>query len=205
MAMLYRRLGRTESGLRVELRRRAVFVEARGAFIATVHAAIDAGINLIDTAGLYDDGESERALGEALHGHSTTRWWRRKTRPYAGWGPADGYTGTPEVLVASARQAARLRRDRLDIFLGHGMRTQESCSRFMCDGCYEAMVRLREQGKVRFIGISELSEGDGAHEVLQQAIPTGAFDVVMLTLNMLLQTAGNPRRRCVNSTISARW
>ena len=52
-----------------------------------------------------------------------------------------------------------------------------------------AMVRQRDQGKVRFIGISELSEADGTHEVLQRAIPTGAFDVVMLTLNFLLQTA----------------
>ena len=61
----------------------------------------------------------------------------------------------------------------------------------MSDGCYEAMVKLREQGKVRFIGISELSEGDGTHQVLQRAVPTGAFDVVMLTLNFLLQTAAD--------------
>jgi len=69
------------------------------------------------------------------------------------------------------------------------MRSVETLERFMNDGCYEAMVRLREQGKVRFIGISELSEADGTHEVLQRAVPTGAFDVVMLTLNFLLQTA----------------
>jgi aryl-alcohol dehydrogenase-like predicted oxidoreductase len=59
----------------------------------------------------------------------------------------------------------------------------------MSDGCYDAMVKLREQGKVRFVGISELSEGDGTHQVLQRAVPTGAFYVVMLTLNFLLQTA----------------
>jgi len=59
----------------------------------------------------------------------------------------------------------------------------------MNDGCYEAMLRLREQGKVRYIGISELSEGDGTHQVLQKAVPSGAFDVVMLTVNIFLQTA----------------
>ena len=42
---------------------------------------------------------------------------------------------------------------------------------------------------MRFIGISELSEADGAHAVLQQAIPTGLIDVVMLTINLFLQTA----------------
>ena len=59
----------------------------------------------------------------------------------------------------------------------------------MNDGCYEAMAALKAAGKARFIGISELSEGDGAHEVLKKAVPTGAFDVVMLTINFLLQTA----------------
>jgi aryl-alcohol dehydrogenase-like predicted oxidoreductase len=59
----------------------------------------------------------------------------------------------------------------------------------MQDGCYEAMVKLRGQGKVRYLGISELSEGDGTHEVLQRAVPSNAFDVVMLTINILLQTA----------------
>jgi len=62
-------------------------------------------------------------------------------------------------------------------------------NRFMNDGCYEAMVKLRDQGKVRYLGMSELSEGDGTHQVLQRAVPTGAFDVVMLTINLLLQTA----------------
>ena len=42
---------------------------------------------------------------------------------------------------------------------------------------------------MRFIGISELSEGDGTHEVLKRGVATGAFDVVMLTLNFVLQTA----------------
>jgi aryl-alcohol dehydrogenase-like predicted oxidoreductase len=40
----------------------------RAGFIATVRGAIDAGINFIDTAPTYDDGDSERALGEALRG-----------------------------------------------------------------------------------------------------------------------------------------
>ena len=51
-------------------------------------------------------------------------------------------------------------------------------------------LRRAERGLiVRFLGISELSEGDGTHEVLQQAVPTGVFDVVMVTINFLLQTA----------------
>ena len=93
-------------------------------------------------------------------------------------------------MVASAEDSLhRLGRDHLDVFLGHGVRSLATLERFMNDGCYAAMQKLKEQGKVRFIGISELSEGDGTHEILKQAVPSGAFDVVMLTINILLQTA----------------
>ena len=188
--MLYRRLGRT--GLNVS---ELSFGAARGAsedperFITTVRAAVDAGVNFVDTAAGYDDGQSEAVLGEALHGRDEVIV-ETKYRPYDDWGPDANYTGTPEELIASAEQSLRrLKRERLDILLGHGIRTVDSFGRFMQHGCYEAMLRLREQGKVRFIGISELSEGDGAHTILRRAVPTGAFDVVMLTVNFLLQTA----------------
>ncbi len=184
--MLYRRLGRTE--LQVS---ELGFGAARGyeqdGFPALVKSILDAGINFIDTATGY--GDSELALGRALAGHDDILI-ETKYCPYDSYRPEATYVGTPEALVASAEESLRrLRRDHLDILLGHGMRSVETLERFMNDGCYEAMVRLREQGKVRFIGISELSEADGTHEVLQRAVPTGAFDVVMLTLNFLLQTA----------------
>lgn len=185
--MLYRRLGRTN--LQVS---ELAYGAARGydnmeAFAATLHACLDAGLNYIDTAGGY--GDSELALGEVLQGRQDVVL-ETKYCPYESYRVGATYVGTPEALVASAEESLRrLRRDYLDILLAHGLRTLESFDRFMSDGCYEAMVRLRDQGKVRFIGMSELSEGDGTHEVLKRAVPTEAFDVVMLTLNFLLQTA----------------
>ncbi|MDX9980535.1 MAG: aldo/keto reductase [Lentisphaeria bacterium] len=188
--MRYRRLGRT--GLEVS---ELSYGAARGArtdsaaFVEVVHACIDAGLNFIDTAGGYDGGFSETVLGEALVGHDDIIV-ETKYCPYENYSPQAAYVGTPAQLIASAEESLRrLRRDRLDVFLGHGIRTLETLDRFMQDGCYEAMVKLREQGKVRFIGISELSEADGTHRILQRAVPTGAFDVVMLTINFLLQTA----------------
>lgn len=188
--MRYRRLGRTE--LQVS---ELSFGAARGAsrdpeqFIATVHAVIDTGINFIDTATGYDDGESERVLGQALRGHDDVLV-ETKYCPYDSYAPEANYVGTPAALVASVEESLRrLRRDHLDILLGHGIRGVATLDRFLTDGCFEAMVGLRDQGKVRFIGISELSEGDGTHEVLKRAVPTGLLDVVMLTINILLQTA----------------
>jgi aryl-alcohol dehydrogenase-like predicted oxidoreductase len=188
--MLYRQLGRTNlkvSELSFGAARGAVKDRAR--FKKAVQAAIGAGVNFIDTAAGYEDGVSEEALGEALQGRDDILV-ETKYRPYDGWGPGAAYTGSPAALIASAEGSLRrLQRSHLDIFLGHGLRTLETFDRFMNDGCLDAMIKLRDRGAVRFIGISELSEGDGTHEVLKRAVPTGVFDVVMLTLNFLLQTA----------------
>ena len=188
--MLYRRLGKTN--LEVS---ELSYGAARGAtedprqFGATVRAALDAGINLIDTASGYDNGASERVLGQVLEGRHEVLV-ETKYCPYESYLPEAAYNGSPPALVTSVEESLRrLRRDRLDILLGHGIRSLKTLDRFMSDGCYEAMVKLRQQGKVRFIGISELSEGDGTHQVLRQAVPAGAFEVVMLTVNFLLQTA----------------
>lgn len=188
--MRYRRLGRTNEQVS-ELS----YGAARGAstdpakFIATVHAAIDSGVNLIDTAAGYDGGHSERVLGDALKGRDKVLV-ETKYCPYDSYLPEAIFNGTPEALIASTEESLRrLKRDRIDILLGHGIRTLESLDHFMKRGCFDAMLRLRDQGKVRYVGISELSEGDGTHEVLQRSIPWGKFDVVMLTVNFLLQTA----------------
>jgi aryl-alcohol dehydrogenase-like predicted oxidoreductase len=169
--MLYRRLGRTN--LQVS---ELAFGAARGAvddrrqFIATTIAAIEAGVNFVDTAAGYEDGACEAALGEALCGHDDVVV-ETKYRPYDGWAPAAAYTGSPEALTDSVEGSLRrLRRERIDILLGHGLRTPETLDRFMTDGCLDAMVKLRDSGKVRFLGISELSEGDGTHEILKRAV-----------------------------------
>ena len=190
MHMRYRRLGRTALEVSELSLGAARGPKAdRDGFIGAVHAAIDAGVNFIDTAESYEDGESESALGEALEGHDDIIV-ETKYRPYDSHMPDALFTGTADALVASAHASMkRLKRDQLDILLGHGIRTLESYERFMNDGCYNAMVKMKDKGEVHFIGISELSEGDGTHEILQKAVPTGAFDVVMLTVNFLLQTA----------------
>jgi aryl-alcohol dehydrogenase-like predicted oxidoreductase len=188
--MNYRMLGGT--GLKVS---ELSWGAARGAkedpegFVATLNAAMEAGVNFIDTAEKYGEGECERLLGKALKGRSDI-YIETKYLPYDSFAPEAKYTGSAQGMRAAVEGSlGRLQRDYLDVLLGHGMRAMESYDRFMEDGCYEEMVKLKRQGKVRFIGISELSEADGTHEVLKKAVPTGKFDVVMLTVNMLLQTA----------------
>jgi aryl-alcohol dehydrogenase-like predicted oxidoreductase len=168
---------------------------ARGAvkepdrFVASVLAAVEAGINFIDTAPGYEGGESEKLLGKTLKGNDQVLI-ETKYNPYEGFSPHASYIGSPQKLIQSVEESLRrLQREHIDVLLGHGLRSLETFDQFMSYGCYDAMVNLTKQGKVRYIGISELSEADGNHRILQKAVPTGAFDVVMVTINILLQTA----------------
>lgn len=188
--MRYRPLGKT--GLSVS---ELSFGAARGAietpdaFLATINAAMGAGINYIDTAHKYGQGECERLLGQALKGHDDVIV-QTKYLPYESFAPEAAYTGNPSQLIEAAEQSCkRLGRDHIDVYLGHGIRSLESCDRFMNDGCLDAMLKLKAQGKVRHIGISELSEADGTHQVLRKVLAANVFDVVMLTVNIFLQTA----------------
>lgn len=182
-----RTLGRT--GLRVsELSYGAARTEPPEQFLATVDACLDAGINLIDTASGY--GNSEELLGKHLAGRWDGLVLSTKICPYASYHPRDPWILTPgEVLPLLERSLRRLGRDHVEILLAHGLRNPNDVDRWLHGGYFAALERAREQGKVRFLGMSELSEADGAHHAIRHAVPTGAFDVVMLTLNFMLQTA----------------
>jgi aryl-alcohol dehydrogenase-like predicted oxidoreductase len=182
-----RTLGRT--GLSVsEIAYGAARTEPHDAFFATLDACLDAGINTIDTASGY--GDSEELLGRHLEGRWEGLILSTKICPYATFNPRDPWTMTPaEVLPALEQSLRRLRRDSVEIVFAHGLRNRSDVDRWLRGGYFEALEKARDQGKVRFLGMSELSEADGAHTALRHAVPTGAFDVVMLTLNFMLQTA----------------
>jgi aryl-alcohol dehydrogenase-like predicted oxidoreductase len=185
--MRSRPLGRT--GLSVsELSLGAARTKPQEAFFATLDACLNAGINYIDTAAGY--GDSEELLGQHLAGRWEGLTLSTKLCPYATYNPKDPWVMRPEdVLPGLERSLRRLGRDDVEIVLAHGLRNPNDVDRWLHGGYYEALDKARRDGKVRFLGMSELSEADGSHTALRHAVPTGAFDVVMLTLNFMLQTA----------------
>lgn len=185
--MRTRPLGRT--GLSVsELSFGAARPKPPEAFFSTLDACLDTGINAIDTASGY--GDSEELLGQHLAGRWEGLTLSTKLCPYATYHPKDPWVMRPEeVLPGLERSLRRLRRDHVEILLAHGLRSPNDVDRWLHGGYYDALDKARRDGKVRFLGMSELSEADGAHTALLHAVPAGAFDVVMLTLNFMLQTA----------------
>ena len=121
--------------------------------IAAIHAALDAGLNWIDTAAVYGLGHSEEIVGKAVHGMSNKpfiftkceRRWNENGEIY------------PSLKAASIRQECenslrRLRVDRIDLYQIHWPEPDAEIE----EGWTE-MARLREEGKVRWIGVSNFN------------------------------------------------
>jgi len=120
--------------------------------IATIHAALNQGINLIDTAPVYGFGASEEIVGAALDGVRAQTVIATKTG--LEWRDGKIYrNATGERILREVDESLRrLRTDYIDIYQVHWpdplVPVEETA---------EAMRSLYEQGKIRAIGVSNFS------------------------------------------------
>ena len=186
--MDYRTLGRT--GLRVSVMGLGTggpsnFGQSTGVPEAearrVVARALELGINFFDTSAAYR--ESEAILGRALVGVPRDDYiLATKFHPHA-----DGELIPEAAMVASVeRSLERLKVDTVDIMQFHGVSSEHY--RDTVDRLMPGLVRLIEQGKVRFTGISESYARDPRHEMLPAALEDDHFDTVMVGYNMVSPT-----------------
>lgn len=144
--------------------------------IRTIHAALDAGITLVDTAPGYGDGNSESIFGEALQGRRNQVALATKV----------GYRGSAADVTASVEASLRrLRTGVIDVIQFHGgMYTEAEVRHILHEGLLDALFALREQGKVRFIGFT-VEEPWTAKPL----IASGLFDVMQVRYNLIYQSA----------------
>jgi len=123
--------------------------------IATIHHAIDRGITFFDTADVYGMGKNEELVGRAIAG------WRHEVilaTKFANLRAADGsfigVNGRPEyVQQACEASLRRLRIATIDLYYQHRVDPKVPIEETV-----GAMARLVEQGKVRYLGLSEAGE-----------------------------------------------
>ncbi|MBF0278594.1 MAG: aldo/keto reductase [SAR324 cluster bacterium] len=119
--------------------------------IATIQHALDIGVNSINTADMYGMGHNEELIGRAIHGRRhdvllTTKFGNKRTPE--GKPTVDG---RPEyVIEACEASLKRLKTDYIDLYCQHRVD-----STVPIEETVGAMVKLLEQGKVRYIGLSE--------------------------------------------------
>ncbi len=151
--MNYRRLGR--SGLKISSLALGTLnfgnPTSKEEAFKMIDRAIDAGINLIDSADVYSDGESERILGEALErdGKRKKVFITSKVFMRTGPGPNDAGNSKHHIIESCEKSLKRLKTDYIDIYFLH--RTDFDIPQ---EESLAALDLLVKQGKVRYIGSS---------------------------------------------------
>jgi len=120
--------------------------------IATIHHAIERGVNFLDTADMYGVGRNEELVGKAIRDRRDRVFLATKFGNVRG--PAGeflGVKGDPDY-VRSACEASlkRLGVEIIDLYYQHRVDPNVPI-----EDTVGAMVRLKEEGKVRFLGLSE--------------------------------------------------
>lgn len=137
-----------------------------------LNSALDAGLNVIDTAECYVD--SEGAIGRAVSHRRKDFWLLTKV----GHWPDNGWT-RDGIARSVERSLERLRTDHLDLVQLH------SCPRDMLERgeVIEALEEARKAGKTRYIGYS------GDRDAALYAVECGRFDTLQTSISIVDQEA----------------
>ena len=141
--------------------------------IDIINRAIDLGINYIDTSAYYgtsERGTSERYIGEVMETRRDEVFLATKTF-------ARTYDGAMSDLEKSLNN---LKTDKIDLWQIHSISATENVDKIFSDtGCLKAFEEARDQGIVRFLGIT----GHHSPTPVKELIDRYPFDTVLLALN----------------------
>ena len=145
--------------------------------------ALDAGVNLIDTAEAYG---TEAVIGSVLQQTPGLRPQLILSTKLSY--QANGQIKTPAEIESSlAASLKRLHTDAVDIYHVHGITIEDYDA--VLERTLPVLQRLREQGKLRFIGITEYFGSDTDHQALRRAVQDDCWDVMMVGFNLLNPSA----------------
>jgi len=158
--------------------------------VGAVRRAVELGVNFIDTAPVYGHGRSEEMVGRALEGLRDQVVVATKCGLV--WPPREGrnhFVGPdgvpifhnlePDSIIAECEASLRrLKTDVIDVYQCHWPDPGTSL-----DDTMPALLKLREQGKIRAIGLSNFSV-----ERIQQCLANGRIDSDQPQYNMLDRT-----------------
>lgn len=153
--------------------------------IAAIQASIDAGITLIDTAPAYGQGLAEELVGRAIKGRRdkvvlATKcglvWHTTKGNHFFDYDgkPVHRYLGRDAIFYEVEQSLRRLGTDHIDHYITHWQDPTTPIAETM-----DALVELKQQGKIGSIGASNVSEAD-----LKAYIATGSLDAIQEEYSM---------------------
>lgn len=160
----------------------AAAAETRAVSVAAILAAVEAGINYIDTAPGYGGGLSETIIGEAL---------KQVTKPYF-LATKVPFNQAGNVRASLEASLTRLGVSRVDLLQIHGSSFTHADTRRILDkgGMLEEMRALLKEGLIGEIGFTTEDNNAGAYTLIE----SGGFSSVQLAYNLLLQHPYEPTR-----------
>jgi aryl-alcohol dehydrogenase-like predicted oxidoreductase len=153
------------------------------ASVALVRQALDLGVNFLDTAEVYG---TEEIVGKAIAAVPRDRVVISTKKKFPLENPDDP---AGEVRKSLEQCLRRLRTDYVDVYHAHGVEPGEYA--YAATELLPVLQKLRQEGKIRFIGVTEAFVDDMTHRMLPQAAADGYWDVVMVGFNLLNQSARN--------------
>ncbi|TPW30482.1 aldo/keto reductase [Martelella alba] len=156
------------------------------ASIAAIHAGLDAGIDLIDTAPIYGFGLAEELVGKAISGRRDSVvlatkcglvWGGEKGAFFfpSEYGKVHRYLGRDAIRMEVEASLKRLKTDYIDLYQTHFQEPTTPIAETM-----EALLELKQEGKIRAIGISNASA-----EQLADYLAVGQVDVMQEQYSMV--------------------
>ncbi len=139
--------------------------------VRTIHAALDAGINLIDTAEGYGAGHAEEIVGQALVG--------RRDEAVIATKVSQQHLTREQIETALNESCKRMRTDYVDIYFIHWPNPQ-----IPIGGTLETLTALKEAGRIGAIGASNFSVAD-----MEIASQYGTIDAIQPPFNMFWRSA----------------
>ena len=149
--------------------------------VSLIKQALDLGVNLLDTAQNYG---TEEVVGKAVAGRPRDRVVisTKKTLP-----SPDQANPEAEIVQSLEQSLKLLGTDYVDVYHLHGVEPKDY--EFAQTRLIPPMRRLKEQGKIRFIGVTENFGVDTSHAMLANSLEKNLWDVVMVGFSLLNPSA----------------
>jgi aryl-alcohol dehydrogenase-like predicted oxidoreductase len=149
--------------------------------VALVRQALDLGVSLFDTAAVYG---TERVLGEAIKSVprdsvviATKAWIPHR----------EGRSAADRAVQSLDNSLRQLGTDYIDIFQLHGVSPQAYDQ--ARDIIAPALLKEREKGKIKYLGVTETGSSDAEHDMVRRAVEDRIWDTVMVAFHMMHQNA----------------
>jgi aryl-alcohol dehydrogenase-like predicted oxidoreductase len=157
--------------------------------IATIQAALDAGITLIDTAPAYGFGRSEEVVGKAIQGRRdqvvlATKcglWWddqRGSTFCDFDGRPIRRSLRPDTIAIEVENSLRRLRTDYIDLYQTHWPAVEPDKTPIA--ETMACLMKLKQQGKIRAIGVSNVSPDELSQNIAAGEVSSNQFRYSML-------------------------